>query len=155
MRMDEKRDIFDKIMGLPVLSVFEPFYRKNKQALLYLFFGGIAFFLNIILFYVMKELWGINELVANFLAWLVCATFQFFTNRTWAFHAETEGAGDLIKQMLSFYASCLFTLILEELIIYVFITRMGLATMPVKLAAQVIVIVLNYVLRKYIVFKEK
>ena len=34
----EKKDIFDKIMSLPVLNIFEPFYKKYKDALLYLFF---------------------------------------------------------------------------------------------------------------------
>jgi len=138
MKRSEHTDIFDKIMTLPVLRIFEPFYRKNKQALLYLFFGGIAFFMNIILFYVLNELWGINELIANVLAWVVCATFQFFTNRIWAFHAETSGAGDFIRQMISFYGSCLFTLILEEIIIFVFITKLGYNTMIVKLVAQVV-----------------
>ena len=38
--MQEKRDIFDRMMALPLLNIFEPFYKKNKEVLLYLFFGG-------------------------------------------------------------------------------------------------------------------
>ena len=38
--MQEKRDIFDRMMALPILNIFEPFYKKNKEVLLYLFFGG-------------------------------------------------------------------------------------------------------------------
>ena len=37
--MQEKRDIFDRMMALPILNIFEPFYKKNKEVLLYLFFG--------------------------------------------------------------------------------------------------------------------
>lgn len=29
MDMEEKRDIFDRLMHLPVLNIFEPFYKKN------------------------------------------------------------------------------------------------------------------------------
>ena len=47
MDMEEKRDIFDRLMHLPVLNIFEPFYKKHKEVLMYLFFGGITFFLNI------------------------------------------------------------------------------------------------------------
>lgn len=42
--MKEKRDIFDRLMHLPVLNIFEPFYKKHKEVLMYLFFGGITFF---------------------------------------------------------------------------------------------------------------
>ena len=48
--MEEKRDIFDRLMHLPVLNIFEPFYKKHKEVLMYLFFGGITFFLNIALY---------------------------------------------------------------------------------------------------------
>lgn len=44
MDMEEKRDIFDRLMHLPVLNIFEPFYKKHKEVLMYLFFGGITFF---------------------------------------------------------------------------------------------------------------
>ena len=49
MDMEEKKDIFDRLMHLPVLNIFEPFYKKHKEVLMYLFFGGITFFLNIAL----------------------------------------------------------------------------------------------------------
>ena len=50
MDMEEKKDIFDRLMHLPVLNIFEPFYKKHKEVLMYLFFGGITFFLNIALY---------------------------------------------------------------------------------------------------------
>ena len=49
MDMEEKKDIFDRLMHLPVLNIFEPFYKKHKEVLMYLFFGGITFFLIIAL----------------------------------------------------------------------------------------------------------
>ena len=36
-----KPDIFDRLMHLPVLNIFEPFYKKHKEMLLYLFFRWI------------------------------------------------------------------------------------------------------------------
>ena len=44
MDVEEKKDIFDKLMHLPVLNIFEPFYKKHKEVLMYLFFGGLTFF---------------------------------------------------------------------------------------------------------------
>ena len=154
MNNKKDKDIFDKLMHLPVLNIFEPFYTKNKEVLLYLFFGGIAFFLNIFLYILFNGLWGINELIANVFCWVICVLFQFFTNRTWVFSSTTETVAAFFKQMASFFAGRLFTLAVEEIILAVFITWLSLNSMVVKLVAQVIVIVLNYVLSKLWVFKE-
>ena len=40
--MEEKKDIFDRIMALPGLRALEPFYKKYKEILLYLFFGALT-----------------------------------------------------------------------------------------------------------------
>ena len=151
----EKKDIFDKLMHLPVLNIFEPFYKKYKEALLYLFFGGTAFFLNIFLFAAIDKCFHINELVNNIICWIVCVLYQYFTNRTWVFDGHVDTAAEFIRQLVSFFGGRLFTLFLEELIIAVFITWLGFNTMIVKLAAQVVVIVTNYIISKLIVFKKK
>ena len=144
MDMEEKRDIFDRLMHLPVLNIFEPFYKKHKEVLMYLFFGGITFFLNIALY----------ALIANVICWVVCVLFQYFTNRTWVFDGQVDSAAGFLKQMASFFGGRLFTLIVEEAILAVFITWLGFNSMAVKLVAQVVVIVLNYVISKLIVFKK-
>ena len=151
----EKKDIFDKIMSLPVLNIFEPFYKKYKEALLYLFFGGLTFFLSIFLFWFMDEVLHIHELINNTIDWVICVAFQFFTNRTWVFDGKVETKKDFVKQAGSFTAGRLFTLVVEDLLIFIFITNLGFPKMPVKLAATFVVIALNYVISKLIVFKKK
>lgn len=153
--MEDKKDIFDKIMHLPILNIFESFYKKYKEVLLYIFFGGVTFFLNIALFALLNGMMGINELIANVICWIICVLFQFFTNRTWVFDGITETTGGFIKQMASFFGGRLFTLAIEEIILAVFITWLGLDSMVVKLTAQVVVIILNYIISKLFVFKKK
>jgi putative flippase GtrA len=151
----QKKDIFDRIMSLPVLNIFEPFYKKYKEGLLYLFFGGLTFFLSIFLFWFMDEVMHLNELVNNSIDWVICVAFQFFTNRTWVFDGKVETKKDFLKQAGSFTLGRLFTLVVEDLLIFIFITNLGFPKMPVKLGATFVVIVLNYVISKLIVFKKK
>ena len=141
MDVEEKKDIFDKLMHLPVLNIFEPFYKKHKEVLMYLFFGGLTFFLNIALYAWLDKGLGMNALIAN-------------TNRTWVFDGQVDSAAGFLKQMASFFGGRLFTLVVEEAILAVFITWLGFNSMAVKLVAQVVVIVLNYVISKLIVFKK-
>ena len=152
--MGKEKDIFDKLMHLPVLNIFEPFYAEHKEILLYLFFGGFSFFLNMGLYFLFKELWGINELIANAYCWFICVSFQFFTNRTWVFGVGKGSAVELIRQLVSFFAGRVCTLLVEELILAIFITWLGFNSMIVKLIAQVVVIVSNYLISKLWVFSK-
>ena len=155
MEDNKKKDIFDKIMSLPVLNIFEPFYTKHKEGLMYLFFGGLTFFLSLFLFWFMDSVMHINEVINNSIDWVICVAFQFFTNRTWVFDGKVDNTKDFLKQAGSFTAGRLFTLVVEDLLIFIFITLMGLPKMPVKLGATFVVIALNYVISKLIVFKKK
>lgn len=151
---EEQKDIFDRIMSLPVLNIFEPFYKKHKEGLMYLFFGGLAFFLSIFLFWFMDSVMQLNEIVNNTIDWIICVAFQFFTNRTWVFDGKVDNNRDFLKQAGSFTAGRLFTLVVEDAILAVFVTWLNFPSMPVKLAATFVVIVLNYVISKLFVFKK-
>ena len=150
-----RRDIFDKIMSLPFLRVFEPFYKKYKMAVLYLFFGGLAFFLNFFLFVAIDSFTPIGVFANNAICWVVCVLFQFFTNRTWVFDGRVNSAAGLAKQMAAFFVGRLFTLFSELAILAVFITWLSLPKIPVKFFAQIVVIILNYVISKLFVFRKK
>ena len=60
MSNQKQEDIFDRLMHLPILRIFEPFYLKYKEVLLYTFFGGLAFFLNFFLFIGIDHFFAIN-----------------------------------------------------------------------------------------------
>lgn len=148
-------DILDKIMHLPGLTLFEKFYKKNKEVLLYLFFGGLAFLVSIGTYALFNVVWKMNELIANAFSWIITVLFAFFTNRVWVFQAKTDGVGEFLKQMTSFYAGRVITLVVEEAILLTFITCLHFSSMPVKIAAQIVVIVLNYIISKLWVFSNK
>lgn len=152
--MQGERDVFDKIMSWPILRIFEGFYKKHKEGLLYLFFGGLAFFLSVFIFWLFHIPFGLNELIANVLSWIIVVYFAFTTNRIWVFKARAKNKSEFIRQLLSFYAGRIATLLIEEIILFLFITTMGFNSLIVKVIAQFIVIVLNYIISKLFVFKK-
>ena len=149
-----KEDIFDKLMKLPVLNISEPFYKKNKEMLLYLFFGGLTFVVSVVTYGIFNVGIGLNELIANIISWIIAVTFAFFTNRIWVFAAPTNGAKEFIAQLISFFGGRVVTLVIEEVILLVFITWLSFPSMVIKIIAQVVVIILNYVISKLVVFKK-
>ena len=150
-----REDIFDRIMGLPGLRILKPWYSKHKEVLLYLFFGGLAVFLNLGLFVFFTKNLGWGDLFANVIDWVICVLFQFITNKTWVFDAGTDSTKGLVAQLAGFFGGRLLTLLLEELILGIFIVSLHWNRFGVKLAAQIFVIVSNYVISKFFVFKKK
>ena len=155
MEPTEHPDIFDRLMTLPGLRLLEPFYKKHKAVLLYLFFGGLTTVISIAVFWLFRYPLGLNELVANGISWVIAVLFAFFTNRIWVFRAPTKTAGEFLRQMASFYGGRVVTLLIEEAMLAVFITWLGFSDMPVKITAQIVVIVLNYFISKLFIFKKK
>ena len=148
-----QKDIFDKIMEWPGFRIFQPFYKKYKEMLLYLFFGGLSFLVSIFTYASFNIGLGMNELIANVLSWIITVTFAFLTNRTWVFQAPTNGVGEFTKQMFAFYSGRIITLVIEEVILLIFITWLGFNSILIKVIAQVVVIVLNYIISKLLIFK--
>ena len=148
-----KKDIFDKIMSLPVLNIFNPFYKKNKEILLYLFFGGLSFIVSVATYALFNVPMKMDALIANVLSWIITVMFAFLTNRVWVFASPTDNIKDFMKQMLSFYSGRIITLVIEEAILLVFINMLGFGSLLVKIVAQVVVILLNYVISKLFIFK--
>ena len=146
-----KRDIFDKIMSLPVLRWFYKPYEKHKELLLYIFFGGLATVVSIGTFYLFDLI--LHELVANVLSWVITVGFAYATNRTWVFRSQVRGNG-IWREMLTFYTGRLATLGLEEGILLLFVTWLGWNAALVKIAAQVLVLIGNYIISKLFIFKK-
>ena len=149
-----KPDIFDRLMHLPVLNIFEPFYKKHKEMLLYLFFGGLTFVISVITYAFFNVSLGMNELVANIFSWILAVLFAFFTNRIWVFDSNAEDMNGILKEMVSFFGGRVATLLMEEVILYVGIKLLSMNSIGVKVAAQILVLIGNYLISKLFVFKK-
>lgn len=151
---NEKEDIFDKIMHFRVFNVFEPFYKKYKEALLYLFFGGLTFVVSIATYAYFNVGVGLNELIANIISWIFAVTFAYITNRIWVFESEVHGIKSVLRQIVMFFAGRIVTLLVEEIILFIFISQLHFNSLLIKVIAQIVVIVLNYIISKLVVFRK-
>ena len=129
-----------------------PLALRYQAVLSYLFFGVLTTLVNFLLYFPLSRV--MHYLAANVLAWLGAVTFAFFTNRAFVFEDRRRGAALLLRQASAFAAVRLFSLGAEELILLIFIEKLGLNSDVTKLAAQVIVTVLNYFFSKYLVFRK-
>ncbi|MBR6045658.1 MAG: GtrA family protein [Ruminococcus sp.] len=162
-REDEiKPDIFDKIMHLPGFRIFEDFYKRNKGALMYLFFGALATLVNFVAAGVSKSLLekagastdAISTLSTS-IAWVIAAAFAYVTNRTWVFHSMIKSKRGILAEALSFFSGRLFTYFVEMFMMWLFYSVIGFNYWVIKIIANIVVLILNYVISKLIVFRKK
>ena len=160
-------DIFDRIMHVKPFSVFEGFYVKNKSMLLYLFFGGLTTLVSIVTFWlaelliktdfnisILGSVYSAKVVLTNAISWICAVLFAFFTNRIWVFSSPTDTWRGFFKQMTAFFGGRFATFLLETAILIVFVSALNFNELVIKIFAQLVVLVSNYVISKLIVFKK-
>lgn len=152
--MKKDKDIFDRIMEWKILSIFNPFYKKYKEVLLYLFFGGLTTFISIGSYAFFDISMHMDPMIANIFSWILAVLFAYVTNRIWVFDSNAEGMKGIIQEMVSFFGGRVATLLMEEVILYVGINLLGMNSIGVKVVAQILVLVGNYLISKLFVFKS-
>ena len=129
-------------------------YRKHKEGLKYLFFGGLAFLVGMLTYWIPIQVFDMSVLTANVISWICAVSFAYTTNMLWVFEERPTTFGVFLRQIFMFFVARLVTLGVEELILFVFVVKLGFGKLVIKLIAQVIIIILNYILSKRIIFRK-
>ena len=126
--------------------------KKYKSVLLYLIFGVLTTLISISTFILFNM--KFNEHISNILSWIISVLFAFIVNKLFVFFNTEHKLSDIIRQMLLFFGGRILTLLTEEVIIFVFITKLSYNSAIVKTAAQIVLIILNYFLSKKALLKK-
>lgn len=155
-------DIFDKLVHLKIFRWFEPFFQKNREVLMYLFFGVMTTAVSFVTAGFSKYLCesaglgkGAVSNISTTVSWICAVTFAYVTNRIWVFDSNAKGKKGVFAEMVSFYGGRLFTLFVEMGIMWLGYSKMGINFWVTKIFANVVVLILNYVISKLFVFKKK
>jgi putative flippase GtrA len=137
-----------------ILQKIKEAIKKHEELIKYLIIGVLTTVINYIIFAILVKLANIEMHVSNIIAWLVSVIFAYFTNKLFVFESKSFKLKVIGKEVLSFGAARIFSLGLEEVILYVFVNLLNMNELIIKLIANVIVIIVNYILSKFIIFKK-
>lgn len=130
-------------------------FEKYKQVFLYLFFGATTTAVNWLIYTPLQALVGMTA--ANGLAWLGAVLYAFFTNRRFVFQSHSD---NLIGEGLRFFASRILSGLLEVFLptalcaIGLDMPLFGIPGGVAKALVSVLVIVMNFIAGKFIVFRN-
>lgn len=130
-------------------------YEKYKDVILYLFFGVCTTVVNIGAYWVAAHPLNLGTMPSTIIAWVLAVAFAYITNRKWVFCSKAAGGKEILAEMGSFFACRLATGGVDWVCMLVFVDFIGLNDVMVKFAANIIVVVLNYVASKLVIFRPK
>lgn len=153
-------NFFLNILDKMKLKKIADIYRNHLEGMRYLVFGALATVINLgvkflLLFTILDASNEFQLQAAVIISWIVACIFAYFTNRVLVFKSKSD---KILKEAVSFVTARLVTLGMEMVIMFFFVTLLGLDSnlwvAVWSVFAQVVVILSNYIFSKLIIFKK-
>lgn len=135
--------------------IFNNLYKKYHDLIPYGVFGILTTIVNIISYWILAHPLKLAVLLSTILAWILAVLFAYITNRKWVFHSEAVGTTAILKEMASFFTCRLLTGFVDWGSMFIFVDMLHFNDMAVKTIANIIVIILNYIASKFLIFKKE
>ena len=132
------------------------FIKKYGEIIRYLIIGVLTTIISLVVYYfltytILNPNKALELQIANVISWIISVTFAYFTNRQFVFQKKDKYN---LKEMISFYLSRIGTLLIDMFLMYLLVSIFKFNDKIIKVLVQVIVIILNYIFSKFIVFKK-
>ena len=137
------------------MQLFLNLIKKHKSFIAYGVFGVFTTIVNIVTYNFCYNNLGISNTLSNIVAWILAVTFAYLTNKVWVFDSKSWKWEVLKREVLAFISCRLATGILDIVIMFVCVDILGLHALLMKVISNVLVIILNYIFSKLVIFKKK
>lgn len=133
---------------------FKALYEKYRDVIPYAVFGVLTTAVNVVVFWIAAHPLGLGVMPSTVVAWIAAVLFAYVTNRKWVFHSTAHTTPEIAREMISFFACRLATGFIDWGCMFVFVDLLHFDDVVIKVIANIVVIVLNYVASKLVIFKK-
>jgi len=131
-------------------------YLKYKEIINYLFFGGLTTLVNLVVYFALSRLLGIDPVISNAIAWISAVLFAYITNKLFVFESKGKNKKDNAKEMFLFFLFRIISgLLCDQGTFALMVKVFHINDIISKVVTQIMVIVANYVFSKFIIFRKK
>lgn len=128
---------------------------KYWDVLSYLFFGVLTTVVNYLIYLPVYNFCGLSAALSNMIAWVGAVIFAFLTNKPFVFRSHDWSAKTVVPELTKFVSCRIASGVLETVILFLAVDCMNWNGNIWKLVTQVLVIIINYVGSKLLVFRKK
>lgn len=125
-----------------------------KDIVFYIIFGVCTTLVNIIVFWIMAHRMGMSTLQSTIIAWITAVLFAYLTNRKWVFHSKAKDITSRCYEIMSFFLCRLATGVIDWLCMWIFVDILGINDIFMKAFTNILIIALNFIASKLIIFKK-
>ena len=118
----------------------------------YLIFGVLTTIISIGSFWLLIKFTTIEENVCNILSIAIGILAAYVLNREYVFESKEK---NIFKEFTKFVMSRILSSLFDIIMFFIFATCLTLNEMVVKIVISICVVIINYVLSKLLVFKQK
>lgn len=130
-------------------------YKKYKEVINYLVFGVLSTLVNFITYYITARVIGIDEVISSGISWFCAVLFAYITNKIFVFESKTNGIKGFLKEMISFFLARILSGALCDVGTFaVMVKVLHINDIIAKFVTQVMVVIMNYILSKLIIFRK-
>lgn len=130
-------------------------FRKYKEIILYLVFGGLTTLVNIVTYFVCADWFHWGTVPSTIIAWFLSVVFAFITNKLFVFESKGTSLKTLFFETVSFFGCRLFSGVLDLFIMWLTVDILHWNDLLMKIISNILVIILNYIFSKLIIFRKK
>ncbi len=163
----------EKIIAFLIGKLPKPFQKlwyDHESVWLYIIVGALTTLVSLLFQLIPTTIFShfdmvgwLNTLLSTTISWIAAVTFAFFTNKRYVFQSVTKTRAAFWREFGMFYSARLVTYFLELAIMELgnvfFATVDGKIvtwrSFIVKIVAQVVILIINYIFSKLVVFKKK
>ena len=127
----------------------------NRETISYVVFGALTTVVNIVTYLTACTGLGIPNLISNAIAWVVSVLFAYVVNKLFVFQSKTGSWKAAAREFALFIAARLFSLAADELCMFLLVDVLASNKTVAKIAANVVVMIMNYFFSKWFIFKKK
>ena len=134
-------------------------YKKYYEIINYLIFGFLTTIVSVVTYIIFANTLFSNKGIfdiqcANVLSWICAVAFAYITNRLFVFKSDTVGK-EKIKEIFNFVIARFFSLIIDMFMMFLLFNVMHIDDTISKIIVQFIVVIMNYIFSKVMVFKKR
>lgn len=126
-----------------------------RETVLYIVFGVLTTLINIVVFDRCYYALGWSWQAANAVAWILAVLFAFLTNKLFVFESKSFRAAVFWREFTGFFAARLLSLGVDYACMWLLIDVAGWNGLLSKIVDNVLVVVINYILSKFLIFVKK
>lgn len=128
---------------------------KYWDILAYLFFGVLTTVVNYVVYLPCYNVLHLSAVASNGIAWVVAVAFAYLTNKPFVFKSHDWSSKTVIPELGKFVGCRIGSGLAETLILLLAVDILGWNGNIWKLLTNVLVVILNYIGSKLLVFRNK